>query len=416
MNGRRIATIGLALLVGLGGPALLLEWATRPAAPGAETTAGDLPWPYCAPDAPGPSFAPVPAHHSRADIFVGPVITPLADVLMQLHAATVLHGVNEEGLPTADVDPARLLASVVPGRVVFRSRSTPERIAVLEKGKQMLAGDPQMIRDVADRLEQGHEIIVGISGSWDDGTLSSDFAIDATVGQLIWGDAHPQEETSYLDRFLDAHFPEASSGPALAELVVAWNREQEAPEGRRPISEAWGRFIAETFGIGYRELHGIPEPGTRAWWEQAPPRCRSLADAPPEVLAALEPVRVLVHVPRELPEPKDAVICLRLPLGTMPYCSAFRPNPEAEYLEFEAYTDGVNPLSVQVAHDTPRGISWVERVTVAEIPPELARSGTVLVRLDPALAGTTYAEIAGKAEEAASTVGRLGETKDPLGA
>ncbi|GBC87289.1 hypothetical protein HRbin12_01292 [bacterium HR12] len=53
---------------------------------------------------------------------------------------------------------------------------------------------------------------------------------------------------------------------------------------------------------------------------------------------------------------------------------------------------------------------------MAEIPPELARAGTVLVRLDPALAGATYAEIAAGAGEATSTVGRLGETEDPLGA
>ncbi len=416
MNARRILTIGLALLVGMTGPALLLEWAARPAAPGAETTPGDLPWPYCAPDAPGPSFAPLPDRHSRVDLFVGPVITPLADVLVQLRSSTVVAGVDEEGHPQRIADAPRLLASVVAGPVLFRSASAPERLEAASEGRRMMAGEAQLILQATEHLARGHEVVAGISGVWDDGTLSADFAVDATIGEILWGDTHPADETTYLLRFVRTSFPEASTGPALAELVVAWNREQEAPEGERPISEAWGRFLAETFGIGYRELHGIPEPGTRAWWDQAPPLCRSLADAPPEVLAGLEPVRVLVHVPRELPQPKDAVICLRLPLGTMPSCSVFRPNPDSEYLEFEAYTDGVHPLSVQIAHDTPRGISWVERVTVAEIPPELARAGTVLVRLDPALGGATYAEIAAGAGETASTVGRLGETEDPLAA
>ena len=46
------------------------------------------------------------------------------------------------------------------------------------------------------------------------------------------------------------------------------------------------------------------------------------------------------------------------------------------------------------AHDTPSGISRVERVEVAQIPPDLTQAGPVIVHLDPALAGTTYEEIA----------------------
>lgn len=413
MNGRRIATIGLALLVGLGGPALLLEWATRPAAPGAETAPGVLPWPYCAPDAPGPSFAPLAPRQGEDRI--GPLRKPYTEALVPIRRLDIIEGLDTRDLGVEPPGIPLLIGKADAAPPIFQSKEAHERLGALTGGPSKFVGRSEVLREAEERARAGHEVVLGVWDRWDD-ALAVYFGLDLTTGEVLWSDLFTEEDRAYFLQFVRTHFPEASSGPALAELVVAWNREQEAPEGSRPISEAWGRFIAETFGVGYRELHGIPEPGTRAWWEQAPPLCRSLADAPPEVLAALEPVRVLVHVPRELPEPKDAVICLRLPLGTMPYCSAFRPNPEAEYLEFEAYTDGVNPLSVQVAHDTPRGISWVERVTVAEIPPELARSGTVLVRLDPALAGETYAEIAGKAEEAASTVGRLGETEDPLGA
>jgi len=437
MNPRRIATIALALLVGLGGPALLAEMATRPAPPTAEAAA-ELPWPYCGPDAPAPSFAPiperVPEELTEAGIavdpgFFGPIRPLLAgDALVPI---TRLEIVKRVDLATRHpeiwaryvgllgprlagfLNPPRLLAEVDTGPAVFQMDASVKRLGVLEGGPRRIVGDVALIRTLAEHLAAGHQVLAAVSGMWDDGTLGVDFGLDLTTGEVLWSDGFIPEDRTYFAEFVRTYFPEASSGPALAELVIAWNREQEAPEGERPIDEAWGRFIAETFGLGYRELHGIPEPGTREWWEQAPPLCRSLADAPPEVLAALDPVRVIVHVPPEMPEPEDAAICLRLPLGTMPYCSVFRPNPELHYLEFEAYTDGVNPISVQIAHDTPRGLSWVERVEVAKIPPELARSGTVLVRLDPALAGRTYAEIAAKAEATASRVGPLGDV-DPF--
>ncbi len=48
---------------------------------------------------------------------------------------------------------------------------------------------------------------------------------------------------------------------------------------------------------------GIPEPGSRRWWENTPPRCRSLADAPAELRERLRVVDVWIQVPREIPEP-----------------------------------------------------------------------------------------------------------------
>lgn len=251
--------------------------------------------------------------------------------------------------------PPYLVAQVETDPAVFQRDGSVERLGLLAGGPRKIDGHVGLVRAIADHISAGDRVLIAISGMSDDGTLGADFGLDLTTGEVLWSDPFTEEDRTYFAEFVRTSFPEAASGPALAELVLAWNREQEAPEGERPISEAWGRFLAETFGLGYRELPGIPEPGTKEWWEQAPPLCRSLADAPPDVLAGLEPVRVLVHVPRELPQPKDAVICLRLPLGTMPSCSVFRPNPDSEYLEFEAYTDGANPLSVQIAHDTPRG-------------------------------------------------------------
>lgn len=438
MKPRRIAAIALALLIGFGGPALVLEWATRPHPAGA---AADLPWPYCAPDAPEPSFAPIPERFPEellrkvgivADVFYGPIASPLADALVPvtrldivgelapaeaaLENSVVAGAIERFPELEAILFPPRLLADTETGPAVFQTEGSVKRLGVLAGGARRISGEVGLIRTTADRLTAGHEVLLAMSSIYDDGTLGASFGLDMTTGEVLWWDSAIEEDRTYFHEFVRTHFPEAASGPALAELVVAWNREQEAPEGRRPISEAWGRFIDLTFGLGYPELLGTPEPGTMEWWEQAPPLCRSLADAPPEVLEALDPVRVIVHVPRELPQPADALICLRLPLGTMPYCSVFRPNPKSEYIEFEAYTDGVNPITVQVAHDTGRGTSWVDRVEVAEIPPELALTGVVLVALDPALAAETYAEIAAKAEGTASRVTGLGETEDPLGA
>lgn len=426
MNARRIVTIGVALLIGLGGPALLLQRVGRPARPAAGTASGDLPWPYCAPDAPAPSLAAIPERYPedlllQAGVAVDPgwfgPIKPLlaGDALVPITRLEILSKVDpSQDDPTVSalgpelariLHPPYLLALAETGPAVFQADTSVKRLGAFTGGPRRIHGGVRLTEAVADRLADGDRVLAAVAGMSDDGTLGIEFALDLTTGEILWGDGFIEEDRTAFAEFVRTRFPHASSGPALAELVVAWNREQGLPNDQRPISDAWGRFIAETFSPPEH-----PQPGSETWWEQAPPLCRSLADAPDSVLAELKPVRVVVRVPSEMPQPEDAVICLRIPLATMPSCTVFRPDPSSEYIELEAYTDGVNPISVQIAHETPRGISWVERVEIASIPPEMA-TDPVLVSLDPALAGATYEEIVSNVEGSATAVAPLGDTE-----
>jgi hypothetical protein len=67
------------------------------------------------------------------------------------------------------------------------------------------------------------------------------------------------------------------------DLLVAWNVELDVPSGigTGPISVSWSKFMDQDRGKDY------PSPGTPSWWAKAPPECRSLPDAPQEVLEDL---------------------------------------------------------------------------------------------------------------------------------
>lgn len=399
MRRHQAATIVVALLVGLSPTtALFVSRLGGSASPRSGASGEELPWPYCAPDAEPPAFSPLPfSPLSRSGPTVDrPLVAlPLAEVLLPIETI-------ELGAPVAEEDfEGKQRATARTGPAIFQSKSSVDRFGALSGGPESIVSDSSLLKMIADRLQLGDEVAIGVSARWDDGSLSFAFAIDLTTGEVMRYGPYADQDNAILRRFVASRFPEASSGPARAELLVRWNREQS--ESTRPISDEWVRFLRDTYGIG-RE---IPEPGTEEWWETAPPRCRSLLDAPPSVTASLDPVTVWLRVPAEMVVPTDAVICLRIQQGSMG-CTMFRPNPESEYIELAAFSDGANPISVQVARETPDGISWIDRTEIARIPASLATGPqAILVTLNPDLGGSTYEEVASHAKTAESSVSGL---------
>ncbi len=397
MRGHRVAKAVIALLIGLA--PLSVSRLGGTAGPGSEATGEELPWPYCAPDAEAPAFSPLPVAQGIDRPLHAAL--PLADVLLPIEE------IEPKGDPMTGEDfEGKQVATAQTGPPIFRSKSSVDRFGTLSGGPESIVSDTTLLTMIAGRLARGDEVAIGVDARWDDGTLSFGFAIDLTTGEVMRYGSYAGSDNAIVLDFVRSRFPDSSSGSALAELLVKWNREQD--QSARPISDEWAAFVRDTYGIGL----DIPEPGTDEWWQATPPRCRSLSDAPPSVIAGLEAVTVWVRVPAEMVVPTDAVICLRIELGSMG-CTSFRPDPGSEYTELAAFSDGVNPISVQVARETPDGVSWIDRTEIARIPATLtANAHAILVTLNPDLSAPTYDEIASRAKTEESSVGWLSVGQD----
>ncbi len=215
---RRTAAIGRALLLGMAGPALFLEWATRPAPPEAEA-ADELPWPYCYPDALGPTFAPLPERprelllrkygiviDSREGAIWEPVtegaLVPVTDLRITGRVGRLAEA-RAAGDPLVDLYPPEVLRAIFAvtgtgeatvGPALSESRWIEKEFGSLA-GTWPIEGEVGLLRTVAERLGAGHRVALAVS-VWPDvprlggaDLLHTDlFGLDLTTGEALWGE------------------------------------------------------------------------------------------------------------------------------------------------------------------------------------------------------------------------------------
>jgi hypothetical protein len=379
MRGRIASFViaGAVALVGVGAP--LLSFAHLGGGSAPSPAAADLPWPYCAPDAerPAPSPTPWPALEVEPNALVDPAPAPLADLIV---------------IP-ASVEPAPV------GTYPLAEGLSPVTVKVREvlwdagEAKEVAAGAGVWVGAPADlRSPQSGEILLGLGEQRSDGLWSTRFAVTLSGPSATFIGPSPfaERQTAILEAFRtwDSN-PE--SGADARDLILAWN-EEAAGGVDGPIQAAWERFVDRI--VLQRTAH--PAPGTRAWWEAAPPMCRSVLDAPEEVREGLTFGTVWVRVPTEWVDVRDAVLCLQASVGSVG-CSALPRTKAWPYVRFdEAYAVPGEPLEVRVAHLLGDGaVSWIERRTVARIPYDrFTATGIVLVDLSHAGTSMTgYADL-----------------------
>ncbi len=402
MNHRRVV-IAAALAIGLVPVSVLFISRYSGGSAGlmpAAAVGENLPWPYCAPDAKPPALTQVAAVGGGERPLV---IPPLADALLLIsELGSRSAPMTEPGFEGSQVAIAQIQAPL------FQSESSVGNLGALSSGSYTFVSDESLWTGIADRLGAGHAVALAVNARWDDGTLEVPFAADLGSREILRFGPAAELDKSAFAKFMASEFPAVSAGGDFADFLVSWNSEQGiAKSGGRPISDAWNRFLVNEYGIGLQ----LPAPGSAEWWNSAPPECRSLLDAPPSVLAGLRPVSILVEVPPGLTAVNDAVLCIRIGLGSMG-CSVFHPEPDSPYVRFDAYSDGSSPISVQLARETPKGVSWVDRTTLASIPSSMSGSAAILVILDPSLAGSTYDELAAQGNIEASLVRALSSEEE----
>lgn len=378
MRGRVVAFV-IAGAVAVGGVGVPLRFLGDLGGSTPVRAAPDLPWPYCAPDAerPAPSPTPWPELPAEADVLVDPAPAPLADLIVVAD--------------TAEPGPA--------GRYPLAPGLAPATVRVREvdwdagKTSGIAPGDELWLGAPAELLSTGAaEILLGLGERRADGLWSVRFAV-APSGQgatVIGPSPFAERQTAILEAFRTSE-DNPASGASARDLILAWN--EEVARGGGPIQVAWERFVEEVV-LGHVP---DPAPGTRAWWEAAPPTCRSVLDAPEDVRRSLSFGTVWVRVPAAWVGVSDAALCLQISLGSVG-CSVLPRSAAWPYVRFdEAYAAPGEPVDIRVAHLVEDGaVSWVERRTVARIPYR-AFTETGISLVDLAATGatmTSYADLA----------------------
>lgn len=378
MAGRRIASLVTAGAVALGGIGAPLWWVAHRAPPTTPRAQVELPWPYCAPDAerPVPSPTPWPGLETEPNVLADPAPAPLAELIILARSV--------KPAPAGEYPLASGLAPVTigVGEVLWRAPGTET------PGAELWVGAPAELSsvDVA-----GREILIGLGERRADGSWSTRFVIDADGpgGAFIGPSPFAERQTAILEMFRTWEESPAA-GTTARELILAWN--EEAATGGGPISAAWSRFVDRV--VLQRTDH--PRPGSRAWWDAAPPMCRSVLDAPEDVRRSLTFGTVWVRVPETWATVEDAALCLQISIGSAG-CSTLASSDGWSYVRFdEAYAVPGEPVEIRIAHLVEDGaVSWVERWTVARIPYDrFTATGVVLVDLaDTGVTMTRYADL-----------------------
>jgi hypothetical protein len=245
-------------------------------------------------------------------------------------------------------------------------------------------------------------LYLAIDASWDDGTLSAAFVIDAEGRRIlspVWGTA----PFPPLDDFAAAELV-ARPGLQYLDLILEWN--ESASGSRHPaLLERWQTYLDNRYGLGVT----WPAPGTPEFWNSAPETCRSLLDAPEAVVDELTPVLVEIEIPEAILGASDAVICLRLDGVGSAGCSALDASG-SNVISMNGWTDGIGLLRVQLARSEKEATSWIERVDLAVIEPEdLIAARGARVTIASTTAGSTFDEIVRSVERGEpATVGPLG--------
>jgi hypothetical protein len=309
---------------------------------------------------------------------------PHANVVIRASTSSTHVGPSEEpaGNPDYGVLDVRVEA------VLFkRDRAT----APVEGTVIRLFTDSGLLKDVAGLGVEGSPILVGISLPTMQGSWFVDFGYDPATNEVLG----QRSGESVVEEYI---LGTAADPDARTTLVVDWNIEREHAVGdgvvqRGPVMQGF-KDLLETI---WPPAPDIPPVGSQDYWDAAPPECRSLADAPQEVLRELEGLTLSIHVPDTVASADDATICVRSDLGGMG-CSAMRPNPNSSVLVFDVYRDpGGGPIVIQLAHGDG---SWLDRVTLVTIPDAELGDGVPTIELPDGIAGSTFDEIRASLSEA----------------
>lgn len=382
MTGRRIITLiaaGALALGGVGLPLWELSGLDRPAEATAEAS---LPWPYCAPDAdpPAPSPTPWPTLPMEPHVFVDPAPAPLATAIVSVAAL-------RPSSADIEVEPWFRPATVLVDELVW-----PKAVDIgIAPGTEVtVAGSPELLTVPVDG--GGTKVLMGLGVRrgelWN---VAFAAEIDGDRARFIGAPPFAERQTLILEAFR-TWGDNPVAGSSARDLIVAWNDEAVRASGPRPIADAWRQFVDEVVLGRARPL----QPGTLEWWDAAPALCRSVLDAPAAIRDRLTSGTVWVRIPSVWADVTDAVLCLKIPLGSAG-CASFGAYSGWPYVRFdEAYAVPGEPIEVQVAHVLQNGaVSWVERRTVAEIPFDtFIDTGIVLVDLSSAASSmSTYADL-----------------------
>lgn len=364
---------------------------------GTASSAADLPWPYCTPDAtpPPPPQTPWPpltpaetapgAHGWRA------ALDPMVEALIS-PSSIVLGGTVESGIPGRRLQEAVVTIEEVVWRTVFRS-SLPDVEFPIRKGQRLMVTSREIWVQAAEALDQGAHVMIGVGIASKNGYYVT-YALDANAEAPEFFGMQPisQRDTAQFRTFLSWE-GNPLRGADPMELLVAWNEEMDAPKGvgHGPISRAWTNFWDR-----YRPEE-YPSVGTQAWWDRAPAECRSILDAPGKVLQDLPWADVWVHVPRSWRGLKDGAICIEIPtLGSAGCNETWRVTEPHPYLHFDE-VQTVSGVEVQVTYSKEKGeaISYVEEVLLGAISFDVFLStGAVLVELDSSVSPVSFAQLA----------------------
>jgi hypothetical protein len=367
--------------------------------PAAEPTSagvqGDLPWPYCLPEAVPPSPLPTSWPPLPPETGTGwrRTLDPTAMALVEV--SSIIPKGPREGL-TYPWDEAQVLVTAVLWQTEFPTSSTAQFFPIVE-GTSMFVGERELWTEGRDALTTGGRLVIGVIDAWPDGAYQAGYALSAEPEAPTFLGRSPfaERDTGQFRMFLDwKGNPMRSVAPA--ELLAAWNAEMAAPPARYPrngpISRSWSRFWDIVTGT-----RDFPMPGSREWWEKAPPLCRSLMDAPPGVLDGLPGGEVFIRVPDSWRRLLNGAVCLRISLGSTGGCIAFDMEPNWPYLWFdEVYAVPGEPVQINVSLERKDGLlSAVEEVVIGVIPFEtFTETGSVLAELDDSFSPHSYEDVA----------------------
>ncbi|MEX0984381.1 MAG: hypothetical protein WD096_04965 [Actinomycetota bacterium] len=156
-----------------------------------------------------------------------------------------------------------------------------------------------------ERLANGDSIYVGGSSVGPDGSVNISWAITAS-GNVLGDTPYAERATLMLRSFVEEFRPDASS----IDVMVDWNQEL-SNGGSSKTQRAWDSFLEAELATP------APAFGTRQWWDAVSPDCRSVVDAPPEILSDLETTNVSFDLPEEWLDVKGLAICLSSELGSL---------------------------------------------------------------------------------------------------
>jgi len=375
VKGRVLAAVLLA--AGLAPAALLLGGgAPRGVGPGS----GELPaWPWCGQPPPTPTHVypsdiiPLPPNVDGALIRA----EPRADVIVLVTSNAATLGATEDekyhpGEKTLDVD---IDGVVFDGG--FNDGSAPVELG--SDASARLAGEVDILADILEYSKSG-SVLVGLGGRTPQDSFYAYFGYDARTNEILGA----RSGESVVEEYIASR---AGDEAMRAGSVVDWNVEYLGAPG--PVMQGYQELLDQI----WPPAPDIPPPGTMAYWNVAPPECRSLLDAPTKVLESLDGSPISVHIPDSMAKATDAAICVRSAYGGMG-CTVMRPNPDSDVVEFEGYRDPAGgPIVVQLARLVNDEPTWSDRTTLVTLSDEELAAGTVFVELPEQIAGETYDEI-----------------------